>query len=154
MSPRREFLLKCSTLAAAMALVPLGVFAKPSVFQMNDIPLDKLSFETLAAQLNSVFRVRLGPARVVELELAYAKLDPGNPPVRHPGPFDDDDCERFSLVFRGPRDQPLEQRIHKFEHDQIGRFELFIVPILSRDTARLHYEAVFNRPARRPHPNV
>ncbi len=49
----------------------------------------------------------------------------------------------FSIVFRGPGDILLPQAIYRVEHDQIGTFDLFIVPI-GRDTAGLRYEAVFN----------
>ena len=38
----------------------------------------------------------------------------------------------------------LPQAIHRFNHDQLGAFELFIVPI-RRDDPGFYYEAVFNR---------
>ena len=49
----------------------------------------------------------------------------------------------FSIVFRGPRDILLPQRIYRIEHNQIGTFDLFLVPIGS-DSDGLRYEAVFN----------
>ena len=48
----------------------------------------------------------------------------------------------FSLVFRGPRDVSLEQRIHRLEHAELGVLELFLVPI-GPDALGLRYEAVF-----------
>jgi hypothetical protein len=38
----------------------------------------------------------------------------------------------------------LGQGGRKFEHDQMGHFELFIVPI-GKDDSSFLYEAVFNR---------
>jgi len=52
--------------------------------------------------------------------------------------------DRFSLVFRGPQQPTYPQQIYPFEHDRLGRFDLFIVPV-KRDAHGLYYEAVFNR---------
>ena len=49
----------------------------------------------------------------------------------------------FSVVFRGPLEPVLPQRIYRFEHDEFGSFELFIVPI-GPDEAGMQYEAVFS----------
>jgi hypothetical protein len=49
----------------------------------------------------------------------------------------------FSLVFRGPLDQPLEQGLHIMTHDTMGTESLFLVPI-AREADGFHYEAVFN----------
>ena len=51
--------------------------------------------------------------------------------------------ERFSAFFHGPRDRYLAQRIYAVEHDAMGSFELFLVPI-SLDERGYRYEAVFN----------
>jgi hypothetical protein len=48
-----------------------------------------------------------------------------------------------SIVFRGPREPVLPQRIYAFEHAGLGAFEIFIVPI-GPDDAGMRYEAVFN----------
>ena len=48
----------------------------------------------------------------------------------------------FSIVFRGPLEPILPQRIYRFRHDALGSFELFIVPIGPDDDA-MQYEAVF-----------
>ncbi len=48
----------------------------------------------------------------------------------------------FSIVFRGPRDAPLPQRIYRMEHEEIGAFDLFLVPI-GPDEKGLRYEAIF-----------
>ena len=48
----------------------------------------------------------------------------------------------FSLVFLGPLDPVLPQAIYRFEHDELGAFEIFVVPI-GRDETGVRYEAVF-----------
>jgi len=50
----------------------------------------------------------------------------------------------FTLLFRGPARPVLAQQIYSFEHDRLGRFDLFIVPV-GQDAQGLAYEAVFNR---------
>lgn len=52
--------------------------------------------------------------------------------------------EQFAVVFRGPNDQFLGQGMRSFEHEQMGRFELLIVPV-RQDELGYYYEAVFNR---------
>jgi hypothetical protein len=75
------------------------------------------------------FGLRLEDGRRLELELVEATgVGEGRP---------------FSIVFRGPTDPPLPQRIYRFEHEAIGTFELFIVPIAA-DAQGVRYEAVFN----------
>jgi hypothetical protein len=49
----------------------------------------------------------------------------------------------FSLIFLGPPQLVLPQGIYHFEHDGIGTFEMFIVPI-GRSAAGVRYEAVFS----------
>ncbi len=110
--------------------------------------LDDLSFAALAAQLNTWFNLYPAPQTCLKLQLIEATLGPealwpgggpGMQPVRY---------ERFSLVFAGPLQPVLEQGIYPLEHPVLGRCEMFIVPVLSRDQARIHYQAVFNRPVR------
>jgi hypothetical protein len=52
--------------------------------------------------------------------------------------------ERFSVLFRGPLEFPLQQANYVVEHEEIGIFDLFIVPV-ARDEQGYSYEAVFNR---------
>jgi uncharacterized protein DUF6916 len=46
--------------------------------------------------------------------------------------------EPFSLVFAGPPEPALPQRIHRLEHAQLGVLELFLVPV-----GPGRYEAIF-----------
>lgn len=48
----------------------------------------------------------------------------------------------FSIVFVGPATQRLAQRTYRVEHERLGAFDLFLVPIGITE-AGLRYEAVF-----------
>jgi hypothetical protein len=85
---------------------------------------------TFAGHLNSKFRLLHEPP--TELELV--EVSDGST----------GDHINFSLLFRGPQQPLLPQRSYAIEHDALGRFDLFIVPI-QRDTQGLKYQAVFNR---------
>lgn len=51
--------------------------------------------------------------------------------------------EPFSLLFRAAtRELQLPQQIHPLEHPQLGRLELFMVP-LGPDATGMRYEAIF-----------
>ena len=52
--------------------------------------------------------------------------------------------EEFTLEFRGPLNMFLDQGVRNFAHDQMGEFELFIVPV-KQDAQGFYYEAIFNR---------
>jgi len=52
--------------------------------------------------------------------------------------------EAFSLLFRGDSRQVYPQRLYSVEHDTMGAFDLFLVPV-GRDEKGTFYEAVFNR---------
>jgi len=51
--------------------------------------------------------------------------------------------ERFSVFFVGPRDPFLPQQVYRLEHERIGEFDLFLVPVAG-DEKSFRYEAVFN----------
>jgi hypothetical protein len=92
-----------------------------------------LTFQAFTQELNTKFHIPVDESQRVELELAEIselKESPRN--------------EEFSIVFRGPKEAFLGQGTRYFEHDQLGKFELFIVPI-RHDDKGYYYEAVFNR---------
>lgn len=95
--------------------------------------LDTVTRDDFAGCTNTVFKVFPDTADGVELVLAEVselRAVHGQ--------------ESFSLLFRGPAGKFLQQGIYPMEHEQLKRFELFIVPI-ARDEAGFSYEAVFNR---------
>lgn len=50
----------------------------------------------------------------------------------------------FSLLFRGPLGQLLQQDSYTINHHRIGTFSLFVVPSAADEQGQ-YYEAVFNR---------
>jgi hypothetical protein len=95
------------------------------------VPLTEAEF---SKHVNTKFRVAVEPA--VELELTEVK---GYLSRAH----EETGMERFSAFFRGPSDRYLEQKIYAIEHEQMGAFDLFLVPV-SQDQSGFRYEAVFN----------
>jgi hypothetical protein len=49
----------------------------------------------------------------------------------------------FALVFAAPMKGPLPQQTYPLEHAELGRLELFLVPISASD-GECRYEAVFS----------
>jgi hypothetical protein len=107
---------------------------------MDRVPLEQLSFESFAGLVKTNFRVWINDQEALELELS--EITP--PRVASTGGANGPKYENFALIFRGPADRLLAQRIYLFESARIGRFELFIVPI-GRDQNGTQYQATFNR---------
>ena len=92
-----------------------------------------LTHEAFGQNVNTKFQVQTGDDTSVDLELTEVselKLYPRQ--------------EEFSIWFRGPADVFLAQGVRNFKHDQIGEFELFIVPI-RQEADGIYYQAIFNR---------
>ena len=96
--------------------------------------LEHLTQQSLSEQLNTKFRLSSGTGQNVELELVEV-TDDGEVAGQ---------TERFSALFRGSLEHFFQQGMYAMEHEQLGSFELFIVPI-RKDEAGFYYEAVFNR---------
>jgi hypothetical protein len=92
-----------------------------------------LDHEIFSKYLNTQFRIFVDGSNSI-----YAELSEINELQLSPHQ------ERFAIVFRGPREPLLEQGTYRLEHDEMGEFILFIVP-LRQDDAGTFYEAVFNR---------
>ena len=93
-----------------------------------------LTEEEFSKHVNTKFRVT--GEQPVELELNQVKSYPSQP-------HEQAGMERFSVFFTGPGDSLLEQKVYSLEHEQMGVFDLFLVPV-SRDESGFRYEAVFN----------
>jgi len=104
---------------------------------MSGAPFDQFSKEAWEKLVETPFRVDAGIGTPVALKL----LQVVGGPVATRG---NQRSESFSLLFLGPADPLLQQKTYGFEHEQTGRFELFIVPV-GRRPEGLEYEAVFNR---------
>ena len=92
-----------------------------------------LTHEEFTKNANTKFQVQADDNTHVEIELikiSELKLHPQQ--------------EEFTIRFRGPLNVFLAQGVRNVTHDQMGQFELFLVPI-KQDEQGFYYEAVFNR---------
>ncbi len=96
--------------------------------------LEILTPADFAKCLNDAFDLRLESATLA-LELIKVDELGTDPP-------DDGRRQPFSLIFRGPEEPILPQRIYALEHATMGRLEIFLVPI-GPDEAGMCYQAVF-----------
>jgi hypothetical protein len=100
--------------------------------------LERLTAENFAPAVGETFALDGGDAGRLELRLLESRL-------HHPdAPAADESGTRapFSLLFLGPADPILPQRIYRLEHESVGPVEIFIVPV-GRDETGTTYEAVF-----------
>ena len=92
---------------------------------------ETLTIEAFAPQVGTGFTLT---ADDLTLELALERVDPLGQAVRDGG--------AFSLVFLGPAEPVLPQRIYHLDHAATGALDLFLVPVGATDTG-MRYEAVF-----------
>lgn len=93
-----------------------------------------LTEEEFSKHVNTKFRVASEPP--IELELTEVKGYLSRP-------NEETGMERFSAFFQGSGDRLLAQGTYAFEHDAMGAFDLFLVPIAKNEKG-FRYEAVFN----------
>jgi len=96
--------------------------------------LETFTLATFAVHLDQDFALTAPDGAVLTARLVEAAQVGSAPPGGGRPPF--------SIVFRGPLEPALGQGGYRFEHEQIGTFELFIVPIAADADGR-RYEAVF-----------
>jgi hypothetical protein len=147
-SSRREFLVRAAAAVPAAAIVAgggasalagLGASGETAgTASREELSLASATLVQFAPCVGTPFTVRREGARDVRLVLAEARAARRSP--THPEGIGRP--EPFSLVFSGPREPVLAQRIHRLEHAALGRIDLFIVPI-GRDAVATRYEAVF-----------
>ncbi len=94
---------------------------------------ENLTKEAFEENLNSNFRVTLSPDQVVDLVL-YSVNEIMSTPRQ----------EQFAVTFHGPLDVPFNQGMRTIDHEKMGNFVLFLVPI-GKEKSDMIYEAVFNR---------
>ena len=137
---RRRFLLRGACLAVAAAALPAANLTSRTV--PGPVPLSNLSLAAFEGLLGASFKVRPAGGGILKLTLRKAQSLSFSTPPRAAGPR----WEGFSLVFSGPSGQVLPQDTYSFEHEQVGRFDMFIVPIGQPPDGVPRYQAVFNRP--------
>ena len=96
--------------------------------------LDKLQSSNFRPHLNQSFRIQLTDSEPIDLTLmSVTELGQANKP---------ETLTTVSLVFLGPVSQHfLGQSIYRLQHEQMGSFDLFIVPI-GPEAGRMRYEAI------------
>ena len=97
--------------------------------------LKQLTHKSFSPYIDQTFHVKLGEDT---LEFTLLEAVPiGSDPQdgkRHP----------FSVMFLGPAEPILPQRIYDVEHAEMGSLSLFLVPLGPDKTAQgIRYEAVF-----------
>jgi hypothetical protein len=95
-----------------------------------------LTEEEFSKHLNTKFRFKPDADTEIELELNQVKSYSS----RHQ---EHEGMERFSAFFVGAGQPFLPQMTYQVEHEQMGEFELFLVPVTHTEGA-FRYEAVFN----------
>ncbi|NER47880.1 MAG: hypothetical protein F6J86_01955 [Symploca sp. SIO1B1] len=109
------------------------------VSQRLEIVIEKLSNAQFSEYLGEPFQLHLEPELALTLELIEVtplgrrKLGEDEQSIRQ---------EPFSLLFRGPLEMELPQRIYPLEHSKLGRLDIFLVPV-ARQQDGMRYEAIF-----------
>ena len=102
--------------------------------------LETLTVDAFQPRVGQTFRIRPRPDREIEAELIEARALGGGP-VRA-----DAEAGRgrvpFSLSFRTSLSVPLPQSIYEVAHDELGSYEIFLVPV-GPDGKGMVYEAIF-----------
>lgn len=108
---------------------------------MEPVPVGPPNLAAFQRALNTRFRISATAVPSVEATLvevaegrpsSQTRSEPAHPPY-----------ESFSLIFAGPRQQFLPQGTYTFESEQLGRFDLFIVPV-GQTSSSIDYQAIFN----------
>ncbi len=137
---RRKFIKGIGAVAAGAALLAIGG-QLIATRRLPEVPGEALVRSIFAGRVGETFHIDLGVSGVLALQLFKVRDLRAASKSAMAG---SDDERRFSILFRGPADRPLGQESYVFEHDQIGRFALFIVPMRPEQEAR-YYEVIFNR---------
>jgi hypothetical protein len=96
----------------------------------------RLELGDFTPHIGSKFELQLDEGSQIMLELLQAKdLDIPSRPATFRVPF--------SLLFVGPAEFELPQRLYRLRHPELSQLTLFLVPI-AREKDGMRYEAVFN----------
>ena len=95
--------------------------------------IETFTDRTFLDHLNTRFRVIGETAETVDVELVKVTSLSSARQVQ------------FSILFQGPANLFLPQRTYTLEHEILGKFDLFLVPV-GKNAQGFEYEAVFNRP--------
>jgi hypothetical protein len=101
--------------------------------------VERLTIGDFSGRVGEAFAIRLSADRAMPVELVEAR-----PLGTDVGPAAAGGHPRvpFALLFRGPLTPVLPQRIYRLEHDVLGSYDLFLVPI-GPDGGGMGYEVIF-----------
>jgi hypothetical protein len=101
--------------------------------------IENLTCEQFTQYLGSMFQLLISSKVPLELKLVEA-----TPYQAHFASQDRESATRspFSLVFQGSLEIELPQKIYTLEHAELGKLDIFLVPIARRQDG-MRYEAVF-----------
>ena len=102
--------------------------------------LETLTVDAFQPRVGETFRIHAREDNKIEAELIEARALGGGP-SRAPS----DASQRrapFSLSFRTRLTAPLPQSIYEVVHDELGAYEIFLVPV-GPDGKGMVYEAIF-----------
>lgn len=137
-STRREFIRSAVTLIAGTSALAAGLTYVSLLRDPTAGPaLVRSTFEPFVGQ---PFWVRSRAGGTHELEL-FKVRDLRTYATVAPGSGTDDN---FSLLFRGPVGDPLDQDVYEIEHGRLRGGAILLAPMWPEPDAR-YYEAIFNR---------
>ena len=93
----------------------------------------RLNKDEFASHIGSTFRI-LDRNSPTQLEAKLTEVDDRK---------SSSTLEQFSILFQGPTEPILPQKIYDVQHPTMGEFELFLVPI-GADESGVTYESVFS----------
>jgi hypothetical protein len=88
--------------------------------------------DVFAGLVNSTFRLHTAEG---DLAMRLVEFEEGRASTEY---------EQFSLIFSADEGAPPEQGVYHVEHNEVGSFDLFLVPIAANGGG-IDYQAVFNR---------
>jgi hypothetical protein len=91
--------------------------------------------EEFSKHLNTKFKVRRDDGSI---DLELVEVRPYSIKTN-----EEKGMSRFSLLFDGPSDAALSQASYQVDHQEMGTFDIFLVPIAASEKG-FSYEAVFN----------
>jgi len=103
---------------------------------------DILTAPVFSQHLDQIFTIHIDGMDPVELTLTEVEITKLSTLDARYGLSPEEWRTPFSLMFRGPYDPLLPQRLYDFSHPEMGDFQIFIVP-LGRGKTGTTYQSVF-----------
>ena len=144
---RRSFLSAATTCAAAVAIgeissadltTPASALINGSQVAGKSLTIDGLTAEVFARHLGSSFVIRGDSTPTTRIRLKGVTSYSAKKSEKRPETL----RSPFSVVWRGANSDNLPQGTYRVDHDQLGSFELFLVPVSAKNDP-LIMEAVF-----------